>query len=72
MLNKIRNALAAMGLVMLAMAAAYFKGLKKGKENERLENAARIQKNIRAVRVARARLDDDDCRRRLHDKYRRR
>ena len=71
MLNKIKNKLAAAGIFFAIATYIYFKGLRKGQENEKIKSMEKIQRNIAAAARARAMLRDSDYVRRLHDKYKR-
>jgi hypothetical protein len=65
MFGKIKKYLIAAALI----AAAYFIGKRRGKDDEKIKNLEKARKKIADAARARARLGDPDFVRRLRERY---
>lgn len=61
-----------LGIIAVALAAAYLIGIKRGKNEEKVHQDKAVLADISRANRARNSLDDADVVRRLHNKYRRR
>jgi hypothetical protein len=69
MLNKIKKYLLAAIAVIGLVVAAYFGGKSKGKQDEKLKNIEKVQKNVISAARARSLLGNSGFVRRLRRKY---
>lgn len=60
------------GIIAAAIAVAYFIGIKRGKDAEKVHQNNTLLADVARANRARAGLDDAGTTKRLHDKYRRR
>lgn len=72
MLSKIKKFIIFIGIGFAVIFGAYCIGIKKGKQDEKIKNMEKVQKNIARAARTRALLRDSDFVRRLRRKYGRR